>query len=441
MQHILSLEQVPPLSIPLRFFLTAPLFAAIAGVLLLWHGPEALASRWSPVTLSLVHLLTLGFLSMCMIGALLHILPVVAGVNVPRVRLAAGVIHLFLTLGTIALSAAFWSSEPTLFKIAIPALVLAFAWLLVACLLGLWRTEGSSVTLAAVRISLVALAVTIGLGATAASAFAWPLALPLVHLTDLHASWGLLGWVGLLIVGVAYQVVPMFQVTPLYPRNVTRWLAWGLFLGLGLRTAVTATLPLALQWRSTSLSILMSAGYAAFSITTLSLLWQRKRPKPEATTRFWYAGMVSMLGCIGLWLIGELLPAVAELPSWPLALGILFIVGFGYSITNGMLYKIVPFLIWYHLQDRLTDGCMKAPNVKQIVPDQIADRQFYAHVSALLLLLAATVWPDQLTHLAGAAFIISSTWLWLNLFAAARIYQDTLRKYAKREGVSAAPAV
>jgi hypothetical protein len=47
MQPGLSFEQAPPISVPFRFFLTAPLFGMAAGLLLLWQGPAALASRWT----------------------------------------------------------------------------------------------------------------------------------------------------------------------------------------------------------------------------------------------------------------------------------------------------------------------------------------------------------------------------------------------------------
>jgi hypothetical protein len=70
MQRTLSLEQSPPLSAVLRYFFATPVFALLAAALLLWQGAPALASRWSPSTLALTHLLTLGALGMTMAGAL-----------------------------------------------------------------------------------------------------------------------------------------------------------------------------------------------------------------------------------------------------------------------------------------------------------------------------------------------------------------------------------
>ncbi|WP_136417249.1 hypothetical protein [Herbaspirillum sp. ST 5-3] len=432
MQRVLSFEQTPPLSVPLRFFLTAPLFAVAAGLLLLWQGPEALVSRWTPATLALTHLLTLGFLAMCMIGALLQILPVVAGIDIPHSKLTAGVAHALLTSGVLALVVGFLLSSSAFFKLALPLLLLAFGWLLLAGLRGVWFAPDGKEMLTAIRLALSALGIVVVLGITAASGFAWPLPLPLMQITDIHAGWGLLGWVGLLIVGISYQVVPMFQVTPTYPRIVTKWLAKTVFALIAIWSIAEV-----LGFPGNPLSALLAILFAAFACTTFYLLWQRKRPKPDPTTLFWRAGLASLLGAAALWLAGRLFPQLAATSAYPLTLGVLFIVGFAYSIVNGMLYKIVPFLVWYHLQNQLAGGCTKAPNVKQIVPDKVAQKQFRVHLLALVLLTASTLWPQWLSQLAALAFVASSGWLWLNIWKAARIYRNMTSDLSKLRDAAA----
>src|SRR4051794_18597510 len=118
----MQFEKSPPLTVPFRFFLTAPLFAMAAALLLSWQGPAALASRWSPFALALTHLLTLGFLMMSMAGALLQILAVVTGIVVPRLRLTSIVVHAALTAGTALLAAGFWLAQALLFRLALPLL-------------------------------------------------------------------------------------------------------------------------------------------------------------------------------------------------------------------------------------------------------------------------------------------------------------------------------
>jgi len=310
MQRVLSFERSPSFSVPLRFFLTAPVFAIVAGILVVWHGPQAFESRWSPVTLALTHLLTLGVVTMSMIGALFQILHVVAGVEIPRVRLTASIVHVLLVLGAGIFVAAFLTSETRLFQIALFLLLAAFVWLLGACAIGLLRTESSSATLTAIHLSLLGLTFAAMFGVTLGGVFGWGIAVPFMLLGDLHVGFGLLGWVGLLVVGVAYQVVPMFQMTPIFPSILTKGLAPALFLLLCLWGVATAIVPPALGWLPTMLAILMAAGYAIFSVATIYLLWRRKRKAPDPTTLFWLTGLMSLLLCVGLWLVGEMIPGV-----------------------------------------------------------------------------------------------------------------------------------
>ena len=92
------------------------------------------------------------------------------------------------------------------------------------------------------------------------------------------------------------------------------------------------------------------------------------------------------------------------------------------SVINGMLYKIVPFLIWLHLQSRRpARGAI--PNTKEIIPDKMARRQLRAHVAALALLLCAAVLPNPLVYLAAIAWCASSALLARNVFSAYRLYR------------------
>jgi hypothetical protein len=62
-------------------------------------------------------------------------------------------------------------------------------------------------------------------------------------------------------------------------------------------------------------------------------------------------------------------------PQVDLLLGILLIFGFAVAVINGMLYKIVPFLAWFHLQAQLL-GRARIPNMKQLLPDAAVRRQW-----------------------------------------------------------------
>lgn len=411
-QRVLSFDDAPPLSGPLRFFLTAPLFALAAAATLFWYGDAALESRWAMSTLALTHMLTLGFLAMVMCGALLQILPVVAGVLIPRPALTASVVHMALTAGTALLVAGFAFAQPQLFRWGGPVLGLAFLWLLAAAVPGLLRgmPEGAAATVAGIRLALCSLAVTIVLGIALAASLGWSLPLALLKLTDLHAAWGLLGWVGLLVIGIAFQVIPMFQSTPPYPRSVSRLLPAALWLVLAAWSSA-AGWP---GWLQTALSILAALLLAGFAWLTLNLLRQRKRASADATTMFWRLAQASLILCA----IVHMAPWSRDEPARALLLGMLFIIGFAGSAVSGMLYKIVPFLLWYDLQARPGMVRKTLPGIRALLPDRAAKQQFWLHLAALALLVAATLAPQLLARVAAVAFGLSSLQLWLNLMRA-----------------------
>ncbi|MDP3671162.1 MAG: permease [Telluria sp.] len=410
MQRVLAPERSSVLS--LRFFASAPAFALLAGAALLWRGAAAFDSRWSPALLAATHLMTLGVLTMVMIGALMQLLPVVAGVDVAWRRLSATTMHALLCCGTLLLAAAFWWSQPLLFALALTPLVLALVWLLATCGAGMWRARANtgSIMLTGIRMALCALLPTLGLGVALACAFSWPLGLPLELLTELHMLWGLLGWVGLLLIAVAYQVIPMFQVTPLYPPRLMQALGWTL---LSLMLAGSAA-RLAGHWSLGLLHTMLLAGFALFAAVTLMLLARRKRPAPDATTRFWRMAMASLLGCTALWF------SPFDPITRSLLLGVLFLLGFAYSAVLGMLYKIVPFLLWHHWQEQ---GLARpVPSIRLLIPEGRATAQFWSHAGAVVLLALAVLWPQELARPAALALLASSALLAANLARAFRLH-------------------
>lgn len=418
----LSLDQAPPLSVPLRFFLTAPLFALAAAAVMVWQGAALFDSRWNPAMLGITHLLTLGFMAMVMLGAVMQMLPVVAGTPVSRPARVAALIHTLVTGGIVALCVGLIFTVPLALKIALPLLggaLLLFAALVVFTLR---RAMPQNMTARAMRLAALMLAATVLLGLILLSnhAFGWWLQAR-EPLSDLHLVWGLLGWVGLLVIGVAYQVVPMFQLTPAYPAKLARWLTPALF-GLLLALVPALYLP-PLRF---ALELLLAAGFALFALTTLRLQAQRRRKLPDVSLNFWRIGLGSLLLAIALWLAAQMFPALRAMPRYDILLGALMIVGFAMSVINGMLYKIVPFLIWFHLQTRRGAHGLPAPNVREILPEARTRPQLWLHFVALATLLAAIISPILFTTPAALLFGASNLWLWLNLVAASRVYRNSL---------------
>jgi hypothetical protein len=420
MQALLSFENAPPFAAPLRFFLTAPLFVILAGLLVAVEGPQIFASRWLPAALAATHLLTIGFMLQVMLGAMIQILPVVAGANLARPLRVAAIVHAGLTIGALLLAGGFYFSQPRLLSLAAVLLLLTGGYFLLATGRALFGVPSTSPTIRGLKLALGGLAGVLGLGVLLALAIAHGWALPLPALTDLHAGWGFGGWAGILLAAMAYVVVPMFQLTPGYPARPSWWfpivvcalmLAWS--------AAVLADWPGAVRL----CQLLLALTGIAFAGLTLHLQTKRRRARADATYRYWQTGLLSGTLALIMLAVAAVFPAAGDLPGWTLFFGILLVVGGFLPLIIGMLYKIVPFLGWLHLQN-CGQAKVPAPAMNKILADPAMQRQMKAHVAALLLLLAAVLAPDWLARPAGLALALAGAWLGWNLFGATRRYRQ-----------------
>lgn len=414
----LSFEQAPPISVPYRFFLTAPWFGVLAGLLLAWQGGDLLSSRWLPATLAATHLLVVGFMLQAMSGAVMQFIPVAAGGNIWRPRQVAAVVHPLATVSAILLAGAFLSQKVGLFIAAAHGFLLSMGAFVVVAAIGVWQTPARGATIIALRLALIGLAITIGLGATLALGLAYGKAWPLTTLTDVHAAWGLGGWGLVLLAGVSYYVVPMFQLTPAYPAWLTRSLPWliAVFL-LAWSTQlieINETLRLAIFLGG----LLLAASFAA---VTLFLQSKRRRKIRDITLLFFRVAMICLLIVLASGLFYVLFPALREDPRFAVWLGVVAIPGVFVTAINGMLYKIVPFLNWLHLQ-RISGLGVMPPTMKEMIGDAHMQRQYIVHMIALALLFVA-VWLPMLARPAGVAFAVSCGWLGVNLVGAVRVYR------------------
>ena len=223
-----------------------------------------------------------------------------------------------------------------------------------------------------------------------------------------------------LAIGVSYLVVPRFRLTPSYPVWLTRLLPAGLFLVLCLWSLqLVAPSAAAQAWQSgVALAGVLLAG--SYALTTLWLQSRRRRRQVDPTLFFWRGAMVSLLAFALSWIVFEALPQLGGNQSAPLWLGVLAIPGLFLCVITGMLYKIMPFLNWLHLQQQ-GGTAMTSPNMKQMIPERAMRGQMRLHFAALGLLLAAVLWP-ALALAAGLAFTASCLWLEWNLIGAARVY-------------------
>lgn len=433
----LSLNTIPPILIPLRFFLTAPFFGILAALLILFYGPEIWTSRWLPGPLALTHLLTIGFMLMVMIGALYQFIPVMVGQLIPGGDKLVPIIHPLLIVGTLSLVSGFLLAINAFYWVALIALGMSTAVFGMSLLPLLIAKIKDHLIVFILRILLVVLIITIGFGLYMLLAYAYPNAdIVFREYTDIHASWGLIGWVVLLIMAVSSQVIPMFFVTPEFSVRYLKIASLLIVMTLvGLFIMDKNLLQNDLFTLLLHVSLSLELGFVAFYI--LLLINQRRRKLPDVTINFFRVSLTSLLIAVLCWWLFKNDFAVqlkAFQIQFEFTMGLLLIYGLALSAIIGLLQKIVPFLIYLNLQNlsfKHPQSMMVEPklvlNMKQIISTKQSKIQFYLHLISFILLIVS-VYLSQIVFLAGFFMLCNFIWLSYCLFSGFNFYKHNKKE-------------
>ena len=428
----LSLQQSPPLSVPARFFLTAPLFGILAASILLVQGQDLLLSRWTPGFLAATHCLTLGFFASVMMGATQQLLPVLVGSVITRPRLIASLIHLQWLPGIAFLIAAFFSFRAVLLipgLVLIAGAVLTFAGVI---LYSLHKGVSANESAPGVRLAVMALVITLVLGCILALGYTGIIPLWRPVLTDLHLAWGLIGWIALLIMVIAWQVVPMFQITRAYPALLRRITIPAVVILLLLKSL--------LLWPAAGKSTVFAQSLVnlclalllfGFAAATLFLQSVSRRKIRDSHRDFWRLAMLDLLLALCCWAVA----AITGSPAFYLLTGAVFLLGFAMAVVTGMLLKIISFLIWLHLQALNEDlqaggqAGFVVPKMKRVIADRKSNALLFSLSLAQLCIITAILYPRLMAVPAAIAWLVFFILLEAILSKAVLRYYQIVNEY------------
>ena len=415
----LSLDQAPPLSVVLRFFVTASIFGMLLGLFLLSQNLNIITLSSYSTQLIIIHTLSLGVMASFMLGALFQMLPVLAGVVIKTPTTKAMMVHGLLTVGVLVQLFAFgMGSNPLLYFLASAYLGSALFYALYLMLKELLKIKTHSSSSKGILFALLALMLTTIFGIyLLLTEGGFILGVEFSQIKELHYSFALFGWVSLLIVSVSFQVIEMFYVTPSYPTNMSKYLTLTIVLLLILKMTF-----ILLGYPTTILTATIALLFLAYATVTIDRLSQRKRPVADATVWFWLFGMALFILSMTITFIGSFLTIDSILQH----LSYIAFIGFALSIVFAMIYKIVPFLTWFHLSNQ---GYMEAPMMHDVIHPKKAKMHFYIHFVTIIIWLLTT----EITILGSLLITLSFGWLFYNLIFAIKKYAYTQKHCEKIE--------
>ncbi|MDG3084875.1 hypothetical protein P7F88_01730 [Vibrio hannami] len=413
----LNFDSIPVIDVPFRFYLTAPIFAILASLLLLDQGSNIWLTRWMPGTLAITHLIALGVMGMVMIGSLFQVMPVLCGAPIPITGIRVSLLHIAFSAGAFFLCAAFvgWVS----FDIGFGLLGLSLGYFVFALMKVLIVQASGEQTRLPILFAIAALGIVMFAGLMLLSGYLWGWQLASgKSLTNLHAGTALFGWVMLLVMAVSFQVIPMFHVTPVFPRYWQVGLVLATLVGLWL--IIADTLAGTNISQIGSLNALVAILYAGLGLNRIS---KRKRKLPDVVISYWQVAFVSLIaGCTLL----IALPFLSTEWQSKTEVFMAMIIGCGFilGIIQGMLLKIVPFLISLHLQS----VAMKNPASMMLLPDHYSlisrsqgKAQFWLYIAVLVSISIAFLHPE-FTQFLGLIFMANWLCVGYNIVTAATRY-------------------
>lgn len=405
----LSLDQAPPISIPFRFFVTAPIFGVLLGLVFLFFPLELLTNRYSNIAIGAVHLFTLGILAQIIFGAMQQMMPVLAGAVVKMPKLFANIVHASLTLGTLLFSASFIFEIKKLLLPGTIFLAIAFLLFFIVAIYLLFKVKFLTSTVKAMRLFVIAGILTAIVGLFLSFSHILNNIISLHYeFVNIHITLGILGFAVILIMGVSFQVIPMFYVALDFPKIVQEkmpivlsvliiifvgFLLFGLDLYL-LKLGIAITLII-------------------FSYYAINSLNNRRRPVFDVTLWYWKLSLSMFIISMLNWVF------VPQDNMFTLA--IIFAFGFLYSLLQGMVYKIIPFLAWFHLS---SSGHMVIPTMREMIGEDLIKIHFFIYISSLFFFIIAVELSYVFIYVGALLFIVSNILFLINCIIATKKYND-----------------
>jgi hypothetical protein len=349
----------------------------------------------NPGSLIALHLVTIGWLLLLMLGAMLQFVPVMTSRALPSQNLALasllGIeIGLIVMICGLVAMAAGASSLTLCLPVGGSLVILGILVAAFDITVPLLRARPLPLSGRMVLTALVFLIATIGLGLTLSLALSVPSFAPalaplLAHGVGYHALAGLGGWFTIAAMGVSYKLFPMFTLAP-----EDRGLPGELVLYLSATGFAVAVIGGLIQaWHpAAALGALELFGYALVLVAVAVYLADvvriyrtRKRAVIELQNR-------AAIGAFAMLALSALLAGVSVITgtlaaNMPL---LIYLVLFGWLGGLGLtqLYKIVPFLTWLsRFGQELGRG--RVPRVQDLVDEQYGSPWFVIYFAGVLL--------------------------------------------------------
>jgi hypothetical protein len=402
-----KLDLLPPRLVPVLYFGLARVALGLACLAVAVYPGQLAAFVYQPRLLAVVHLVTLGWITASILGALYIVGPMALRMTLPARAYDYWAFGIF-AIGAAGMVSHFWIEQFSgMAWSALMALTgIAMVVSRTAVALGRAKVQGFvrlHLWLAFANILIAAVfGVLLGFDKSAH-------VLPGYVLANVyaHAHLAAIGWATMMVFGVGYRLIPMLLPAAM-PSGHGPWMT-AVLLEVGVLGVATGLL---LRARWTGVFALCAAAAVVSFLRAVIRMRRDRRPPPAAMPRPDY-GMIqvgsAMLSLMAATVIGVALaflpPSSAALRA-QLAYGVLGLVGFLAQMVAGVELRLLPMFAWYRaFADRHERGLPPNPHA---MPLRAAQRwSALAWIVAVPILTVGFAMDAPVVVRAGAALLLA----------------------------------
>ena len=406
----ISQQFAPPFKLVGSFFVSAMLILFIGIVLLFNFDINSLHTQ-NAFVLSWVHLFLLGFIIMSIFASMAQLLPVVLEVEHFSIDLYY-VVNPLLFIGTILIFFGFYK-YPVILSYGGVIVFISFFIFLFESFLTIKKVKKLNFLSTTVLVANIFLLLGLIVAIILSFVYSGNLDLDIKALMLSHVYLVFVGYLGITIISMSYILIPMFWLSHSFNNIYLKLAFYSISVGV-----VLVVLSQILKFK-----LFENLGYFVVLIGFILFIYQlylifktKVRKQKDIYYKYIVFSVINfvtalILVCLYFIVLNDYFLVVA---------GFIFLLGFLTPIITAHLYKIIPFLVWFHRFAPLV-GKQKVPMLADMVPIKSSDFGFvFYFVGFVLSLIAFSLSSDILFKsaisflLIGTSFIIKDVFYIIN---------------------------
>lgn len=403
----------PSKKIIVPHFLFGGINWTISILILLFNTELLLGHHFNSQLIAVTHVITLGWITTIIFGALYQLIPVIFQTSLFSEKLAK-VSFVFLQLGTWLFFFSFWTNSRTIL-IVTSAFILFFS--LFTFGINILKTIVSTNFKETERLFILSSIIWLLFTGIIGTILAINLSFPFLHISHLellkaHAHFGVIGWFSQLIIGVSIVLFPMFLLSHSQSKSplIITLLLSNSALIVGFISILFPTNTLTII--AFTLGLIAMLPYFHFILFTYLKRIKKKVDLGMKKSLFSFFWML-----ITLIISFQTFLHFFEISQWQYNLYIfLFLFGFISNLIMGQTFKTLPFIIWL---SNYKNTPFNSNNIlpKDLYSHSLLTWQYFSYSIGLIIITAGIFISNSIILVLGFSILFISLLLYnLNIF-------------------------